>query len=273
MIYDCFTFLNKNTLLDIRLNTLKDIVDKFVVIESNKTFVGRPKPKNFDERFLEEFPDKIIYVYLEDKLNARNPWENETIQRNYILDVLKQQNCSDDDIILISDIDEIPDPIAIEYYKQNPEGVNSLLQNFYNCYLNLHNCTESPWKKAKILQYKEFFNPENRPTLISSAYIPELNEDITPTCIRLMTVYKSIRGGWHFSYLGGAEAIKYKIENFSHQEFNTPNYTDINIIKERLFNEEDILGRNLVFEKVDIDNSFPKYIVENKEKFKEFILP
>ena len=164
-------------------------------------------------------------------------------------------------------------PITIEYYKQDPDGVKSLLQNFYNCYFNLQNCTESPWERAKILQYKEFFNPKNKPKRISIAYIPALNEGTTPTSIRLMSPHKSIMGGWHFSYLGGAEAIKYKLENFSHQEFNNPNYTDINIIKDRLFNEEDILGRNLILKKVEIDNTFPKYIVDNQEKFKEFILP
>ena len=66
MIYDCFTYFNEDILLELRLNYLNEIVDKFVIIEANKTFSGNPKPQNFDINKYKKFTDKIIYVFLED---------------------------------------------------------------------------------------------------------------------------------------------------------------------------------------------------------------
>lgn len=273
MIYDCFTFLNENALLEIRLNTLRDIVDKFVIVEANKTFVGEYKPKLCDEILWQDFADKVLYVYLEDMPEFSNPWAYENYQRNYILDILKTQNCSDEDIIIVSDLDEIPSVEGILEYQKEPEGIKALSQNFYNYYLNLLNCSESPWWKAKIFQYKEFFNKDNEGSFLNDdAFIQEVNKGVTPTSIRL-PVHKEIKnGGWHFSYMGGAECIKYKIENFAHQEFNLPHITDLKLIENCLENNKDVLGRDLRFRKVEFDDSFPPYLIQNIDKFKDLIL-
>ena len=120
MIYDCFTYFNEELLLELRLNYLDEIVDKFVIVEANKTFSGNPKKQNFDINKFEKFKDKIIYVFLEDLPETDNPWVRESFQRNYIQEVLKKENAKDDDIVIVSDVDEIPTVNAIDYYKNNP---------------------------------------------------------------------------------------------------------------------------------------------------------
>ena len=84
MIYDCFTYFNEDLLLELRLNCLDEIVDKFIIIEANQTFSGNPKEQNFDINKFKKFEDKIIYVFLEEFPETDNPWVRENYQRNYI---------------------------------------------------------------------------------------------------------------------------------------------------------------------------------------------
>ena len=90
MIFDCFTFFNELELLEIRLNILNDYVDKFVIVEGSKTFSGKDKSYNFDINKFSKFKDKIIYVQFSDYPKFESAWDYETLQRNYILDVLKK---------------------------------------------------------------------------------------------------------------------------------------------------------------------------------------
>ena len=275
MIYDCFCYFNEVEILDLRINYLKDVVDKFVIIEANKTNVGQSKPKNFDIEQYKSIQDKIIYIFLEDmpENNYNNSWFYENYQRNYIFEVLKKENCKNDDIIIISDLDEIPSKSAIEAYKTNPNGIKSLSQKFYNLYLNLFNQNETPWNKAKIMTYKEFFNEKNNIQHYQMCLLKEINQEITPTKIRFINSCEIIpNGGWHFSYIGNADMIINKIKNFAHQEFNNDFYTDKTRIENCLKNCTDILNRNQTYQKVKIDNTFPDYLVENINKFKDFII-
>ncbi|MFP8624472.1 hypothetical protein ACLH01_02985, partial [Enterobacter cloacae] len=128
MIYDCFLYYDEDMLLDIRLNTLNDVVDYFVIVESTHTFTGKPKKLNFDISKFEKFKDKIIYVIYNDLPKLKNgiageydAWKNEAATRNAIMRGLK--NAKDNDIILISDVDEIFRPEVIKNI--NPkEGAN-----------------------------------------------------------------------------------------------------------------------------------------------------
>ena len=79
-------------------------------------------------------------------------------------------------------------------------------------------------------------------------------------------------GGWHFAYLQSPENISKKIKSFAHGEFNKTNFADYENIKEKINAGKDIFDRDIIYKKVKIDNSFPKYIVDNKEKFKEWII-
>src|SRR5689334_5945992 len=115
MIYDCFIFFNELELLDIRLNILNEVVDKFVLVEATQTHQYKPKPLYYSdnkERF-KAFHDKIIHLIVDElppnpTNGPRNSWDMERFQRNCIARGLN--DCKPDDVIIISDLDEIPDP-------------------------------------------------------------------------------------------------------------------------------------------------------------------
>ena len=125
MIYDCFTFFNELDLLEIRLNVLNDVVDKFVLVEATTTFSGTPKPLYFNEnkKRFDKFASKIIHVIINDtpiqpKTIIGEYWSWEFFQRNAIVRGLV--NCKETDTILISDLDEIPNPNQIKDFENSP---------------------------------------------------------------------------------------------------------------------------------------------------------
>ncbi|MBE7703281.1 MAG: hypothetical protein E7Z89_04435 [Cyanobacteria bacterium SIG28] len=275
MIYDCFTYFNEELLLELRLNYLDEIVDKFVIIEANKTFSGKPKGQNFDINKFKKFKDKIIYVFLEELPETQNPWVIESYQRNYIQEVLKRENAKDDDIVIVSDVDEIPSVRAIRCYKTCPMGINFFILKQYEYYLNLLNISQPEWIKVKIFQYKDFYKPiKLRHIDFYDMCMPyEYNKTNTATRIRITNFTLGIcMGGWHFSWLGGAESIKNKLESFSHQEFNKEPFNNIEYIEDCLKLQKSVVGRNEQYKKVEIDDSFPKYLLDNLDKFKDYIL-
>lgn len=272
MIYDCFTFFNELDLLEIRLNILKDVVDKFIIIEGSKTHSGMDKPYNFDINIFKQFEDKIIYRQFDTFPPFKNAWIYENLQRNYILEVLNDF-AHEEDIILLSDVDEIPNSKAILHYKKHCDGIMSLRQKMYYYFLNMQNVTEPDWDMAKIFRYKEFFNRNNNCNFVYSEYLPEeINLDVTPNKIRLMQELPILRnGGWHFSYLGGVDKIIEKIKSFSHQEFNSEQYTSSETLIKLINAGKDIFGRDFKYKAVNIDDSFPKYLRSNREKYSHLI--
>jgi beta-1,4-mannosyl-glycoprotein beta-1,4-N-acetylglucosaminyltransferase len=179
----------------------------------------------------------------------------EYYQRNQI--ALGLVNCAADDIILISDLDEIPNPEVITYFKGNSSEVCKLEQVPFYYYLNYQQCMSQYWCKAKIARYKAF-----------------AKNNYTPQMIRMENKVKSIKnGGWHFGYLGGMEAIKYKIQSFAHQELNNEKYVNDKITK-KIRLGLDLFGKHSRFVPVKITNEkFPHYIVENQDKYNHLIYP
>ena len=107
-IFDCFSYLDEDMLLDIRLNILDKYVDYFVIIEGNKTWKNNSKNFNFDINKFKNFKNKIIYIPIDDLPDGNDPYLRENFQRNCILRGIKKAN--DNDFIIISDLDEIPNP-------------------------------------------------------------------------------------------------------------------------------------------------------------------
>ena len=105
-IYDCFSYWDEDLLLDLRLNILNDYVDYFVIVEGNKTWQNNPKKLQFNIDNYKKFKEKIIYVAVEDMPAGNNPYLRENHQRNAIARGIL--NADEDDLILISDLDEIP---------------------------------------------------------------------------------------------------------------------------------------------------------------------
>src|ERR1035438_146655 len=144
MIYDCFTFFNELDLLEIRLNILDKTVDKFVLVEATKTHQGKEKPLHFSEnkKRFEKFLPKIIHVIVDDypEYEGKSAWILEQHQRNMIQTGLN--NCKPDDIILISDVDEIPNSDKILEYK-NKSGIKIFRQRMFYYYINCSNASNA----------------------------------------------------------------------------------------------------------------------------------
>lgn len=273
-VYDCFTFFNENDILDLRINILKDIVDKFIVIEASKTHAGKDKPFNFDKQRFSKYQDKIIYFQLTDFPEFKTSWTFENYQRNYIQNVLEKENCNEEDIILISDVDEIISPNAIKKYIKSYKGICSLNQKFFYYHINQLNITESDWKFPKILRFKDISTADKYKFKYNEYLIEELNSGNTMTKIRFLTTKNCIKnGGWHFSYLGGVEKIVSKLQNFSHQEFNNSDIVNAKVITQKIKNNEDILNRGFKYQIIPITRlDYPKYIMDNKYLLQEFIV-
>ena len=129
MIYDCFSYLDEDLLLNLRLNILNKYVDYFVIVEGNRTWQNNSKELKFDIKKYEKFKDKIIYIKVTDFPDGRDPYLRENHQRNSILKGLI--NSKDQDIIIISDLDEIPNPEVIKNFKKEMRFAVFKQKHFY----------------------------------------------------------------------------------------------------------------------------------------------
>jgi len=115
MIYDCLSYWDEDLLLDLRLNVLDNFVDYFVIVEGNKTWQNNPKKLRFNIKKFDKFEKKIIYIPVEDMPDGDDPYKRENFQRNCISRGIN--NAKDNDLIIISDLDEIPNPKLINNFK------------------------------------------------------------------------------------------------------------------------------------------------------------
>ena len=114
-IFDCFSYLDEDLLLELRLNILDEYVDYFVIVEGNKTWQNNLKKLRFDIKKFEKYKKKIIYIPVTDMPGGDNPWIRENFQRNCISKGLV--NATKDDLVIISDLDEIPNLEKINKFK------------------------------------------------------------------------------------------------------------------------------------------------------------
>lgn len=283
-IYDCFCFFNELDLLELRLNVLNDHVDYFVISEASVTHTGVAKPFYFEEnkeRF-SKFLHKIIHLKIEDTpddfinlppvdlstpdgvevakihefINTQTRRFDRRTQIAYGRDFYQKEcvrrgliACNDEDIILFSDCDEIPNPekLAVLQTYLSESKFFAFNQTGYYYYLNM--LKEHNWKGTKMGLYKDL-------------------KDYSYNELRAEDSYPLTNGGWHFSYMGGPEKVKHKIESFSAQEMNNPHVIQ-NIIN-NINNGIDPFFRSQLTE-VKIDESYPKYLLENLEKYRHMI--
>jgi len=270
MIFDCFTFFDELDILEIRLNELSPYVDFFVLVESNLTFTGNEKPLYFQQnkhRF-RSFQKKIIHIpvtnlkdppiitnqppFSREKEFQNNPvvWSREFYQRNCITRGLN--NANPDDIIIIGDVDEIPNTKIFKNLKIGKKPL-ALRQKVYYYYLN--NLSTETIIGPKIVRYQAL--RRTTPQLIRS--LPQSEFQVINT------------GGWHFTYLGKAIQIQKKINSFSHQELNRPEINNHRRINFNLDNNLDIFNRPFLYKTVKIDASFPATIFNKQKKYQRLI--
>ena len=266
-IYDCFQFFNEEDILDLRLNILDEFVNFFVIVESTTDHQGNTKKLNFDMSKFKKFEKKIIYIVVDDtseSIKKPHLGQNSLVerhQRNSITRGLK--NCGEEDLIIISDVDEIPDLNKLNYFDKKKYAVFS--QKKFDYKLNLLNETEGEWLGSKICLKKYLKSPQWLRDLKFKKY-PFWRIDK----IRNLQIIKN--GGWHFSYLQNPDKIMKKIKSFSHGERNTPAFANQQNIEEKIKMQKNIFDLDFSYKKIEIDHTYPKYIIENKEKLKKWIV-
>jgi len=264
-IYDCFQYFDEDHMVDLRLNILNQYVDYFVISESTKTHQGKNKKINFDIKKFSKFKDKIKFIVADYKeiikfkkhTGGESPIEQH--QRNSLIKGI--EDASSEDLIILSDSDEIPDLTKLNKINNNIKFV-AFSQKMFMYKMNLQNDDESNWIGSKITKKKNITTMQNLRNLKFKKY-PFWRFD--------KKNLQTIRGGWHFSFLQTPEQILKKIKSFSHGEFNIKNVNEKNI-EEKILKNQDIFGRGITLKKIELDSSYPNYILKNKEKFSKWII-
>ena len=205
MVFDLFPYNGEIEKLRIKLHEMGPWVDRFVIVEAAETFTGRPKPIRFPDQTAEiqEFLPKIIHVVVPHfPEHAVSAWAREYHQRDQAVAALRDV-CSPDDLVLLSDVDEVVDRRAIEGF----DGEFTVLKkDYFQYFLNYRRTDDRPEKRGNLILMRarrlRDYSPSVARTLLSWALEPNRIE----------------HAGWHFTSVGDASAIAHKMSSYSHQE-------------------------------------------------------
>ena len=214
MVYDCIPFFNELDILNLRLHVLNSYVDKFIIEEATVTFSGEPKELCFEKNkeMFREFLPKIEYIVVDNSPVNTTTHLRDKFQKNALEKGLA--DAGENDMILLSDVDEIPNPRVLQELKQN-------------------------------------FDPDK--------------------------VYRIADGGWHFGYMGSrheadvSKRIGDKVVAAAHQEYNKQDI--LAEAKYRLMLGEDMFGRDARFERVEVDDTYPEYLLQHRKDYEYLIMP
>ena len=262
---DCITFFDNNFMFDFRYNVMKNYVDKFVICESLYDHRNNKKGVNFDPEKKYINDPQILHIVVEKPFPKNtNAWQNQAIQRDYI--IKKLNFAEDNDFIFFSDPDEILNPEVLKNFDLKKKyGI--FLQRFFNYKFNIFNPYESPWEGTKVCKKKNLKS------------IDFMREKVRKKNLR----YKFYRfdkekniqifenAGWHFNNVMSPEKISKKLKTFAHNEFSSEEFSSVETIRNKINAKVDLFNRNEKYEVVRIDESFPKYLLDNLLKFKDYI--
>lgn len=260
MIIDCFSFCNELEILECRLDYLNSYVDHFVIVESDNTYSGNKKELNFElnkSRF-EKFLNKITYLpYVNINRSMNDFWTFEAKQRDYIS--IGLEKFSPDDIVIVSDVDEIPNPKVfkhvIEFLNEEKGNLARLVQSMF--LYNLRTKQISSWERSYMAKVATVL--EQTPNWLRSRDDKNIYHNFT---IRPDKIYDKVcaqrfeNGGWHLSYFMNIDEIVKKIESFSHTELNNDYMKDKNRIQKCIDEGTDLFDRPIPFMKIDINEEF-----------------
>tara|TARA_B100000214_G_C23956956_1_gene623340 strand:+ start:1038 stop:1880 length:843 start_codon:yes stop_codon:yes gene_type:complete len=278
-------------MLDVRFNILDKFVEKFIVTESKYSHSGDSKPLNFNINNYPRFKDKIIYLVIdkepEDLLERNKSNENyykriNSLKRielsyNYMEEAIK--NAAEDDLIILSDNDEIPN-LESKVFKKSKRDVFLFKQQIFYYKFNLH-YKKMSWYGTKACKKKKLKSFAWLKNLKNKKY-PFWRIDTLFSKNKLIDMEIITDGGWHFTNLKTAKDLHKKLSNFGHHdEFDESGLTVADLQKhideEIVFYDhsldkknENKWKNNYKLTKVETNN-LPKYIFDNKEKFKEWL--
>ena len=293
-IYDCFMYFDEEVVADVRLHTLNEFVDYFVIVESKFTHKGEPRKLKFDHKKFEKFKEKIIYI-IDEKVYPQtqeiqtedseaeksikqivNATYRENGQRNLLHTGLKEAN--DEDLILISDVDEIPKLTGLNFKNIN-EKIILFKQDMFYYKFNLW-LPNLIWTGTKACRKKNLINPQWLRNIKDRKY----------SFFRIDTLFSSTKfnsikiindGGWHFTNIKTPKEIELKFRSYLHHREFDLNPLSANQIGEIIKNKKAIydlkvdktlnkFGNGGVLKKFEL-NKLPGYIIKNQKKFLEWM--
>ena len=287
-------YFDEDLLLDLRLNTLDKFVKKFVITEATYTHNGNKKKLNFDINKFKKFKDKIIYLVVDEQpKNILQLSEEDTkyrrgeklILNGMARDYFQRENLSrgikeanDDDLILISDLDEIPNMDKIDISKIN----NSIVifeQKMFYYKLNLF-YEEYTWLGTKAIKKKKFISPQWLRNIKGKKY-PKWRIDTLFSKEKYSNLYFVKNGGWHFTCLRTAEELEKKLLNFAHHyeyEESGLNIDDLKklISEKRVMYDHNVDQRGYKWSGKSIlktldKKHLPEYVTVNSSKYKDWL--
>ena len=281
-IFDCFMYFDEEILLDLRMNILDKYVNYFVIVESTFTHKGEKRKLNFNHKRFEKFKNKIIYLVYDkkpkeikeilendiepDKSNKFiiNALLRENGQRNFIINGLKDAN--DDDYILVSDVDEIPNLEEVDFSKINQKILLFRQDMFYYKFnLNLPNFS---WTGTKACKKRDLISPQWLRNIKDRKY-NFFRFDTFFSKTKYMNIKIINNGGWHFTNLKNAKEIEYKLKSYlHHREFDVNPISSEEI--KRIMNDKIAiydLSLDKKTQKMGHGNKLQKYSLEKLPKF------
>jgi beta-1,4-mannosyl-glycoprotein beta-1,4-N-acetylglucosaminyltransferase len=293
-IFDCFMYFDEEVVLDLRLNSLNEYVDYFVIVESTFNHKGEKRELKFNLKKFEKFEKKIIYLVYDklpqkiEAINAAdtegeksrkyiyNAYLRENGQRNYIAEGLN--NAGQNDVILVSDVDEIPNLEKINFKKISEKIIFFRQDMFYYKFnLKLPNLI---WTGTKACKKKDLLSPQWLRNVKDKKY-QFYRIDTLFSKTKYRNIKSIVEGGWHFTNIKTAEEIRKKLKSYlHHREFDVDpiSIEDINEIINNKMAIYDLnvdkssnkFGHGKKLENIKI-NSLPNYLQNNLEKYKEWI--
>ena len=293
-IYDCFMYFDEDIVVDVRLNTLNQFVDYFVIVESRFTHKGEARELKFNHKKFEKFKDKIIYIVdeeiysltekikiddSEDEKSRKaifNAAYRENGQRNLISKGLEGAN--KEDFIMISDVDEIPKLSELNFNTLKEKIILFKQDMFYYKFnLKLPNLI---WTGTKACRKKNLVNPQWLRNIKDRKY-PFFRIDTFFSNTKYTSIKIINDGGWHFSNIKTPKEIEFKLRSYLHHREFDLNPLSVEQINEIIKNKQAIydlkvdktvnkIGNGSILEKFEF-NKLPEYIVTNKDKFLDWI--
>ena len=293
-IYDCFMYFDEDLLLDIRLNTLNNYVKKFIITEATYTHNGSKKKLNFDLNKFKKFKDKIVYLVVDNqpenimKLSEEDSKEEKgekLILNGMARDYFQRENLSrgikfaeDDDLIIISDLDEIPNLKNLNS-KEIKDNIVIFEQKMFYYKLNLF-YEDYNWMGSKATKKKNFLSPQWIRNIKGKKY-SRWRIDTFFSKKKYSNLFFIKDGGWHFTCLRTAEELEKKLLNFAHHyEYEESGLTIDNLKKliaeKRVMYDHSVDQKEYkwsgksILKKVEI-NQLPEYIFSNPKKFEKWL--
>ncbi|MDA9956022.1 hypothetical protein N9D06_01165 [Candidatus Pelagibacter sp.] len=293
-IFDCFMYFDEEVVLDIRLNTLNEFVDYFVIVESKFTHKGDPRNLKFNLKSFEKFKDKIIYLIYDEipseieKINIEDSYNEQT--RKYILNAVHRENeqrnfiknglssAGNNDLIFISDVDEIPNLSNLNLNKIT-EKIILFRQDMFYYKFNLH-LPNLVWTGTKGCKKKDLLSPQWLRNIKDRKYSP-FRIDVLFSKKKYISLKIINNGGWHFSNIKTAKEIEFKLRSYLHHREFDENPLSINEIDKIIKDKKAIydlsvdktvnkIGNGNKLEKFEF-KKLPIYIQANKDNYKEWI--